>query len=342
MRIIFISFILCFGNWLSHGQDLHFAQFSASPSSLNPALTGFMDGTFRANVNYRNQWFHNATFATYALSSDINIVRRNLDYDMLGVGVSFYHDIEENSGYQNTNISISGAYNVMITKRPLQYIGFGIQPSLLRKQINLMDIIYGTLYETGVNTDPLGFSEFGSFKFDLNMGMSYYGYFKEKHIFTLGFAISHITQPNFALLGNDELYRKYSGYVLTELEAGAIGYAWLKPSIYFAKQGPSIEVLPSLKARFQFYNAYNEVFLGVGAGLRMIGHSQNKAISSDLISEVQFTIESYTIGFSYDVSFSDVKKATGRNGGPELSFMVDMNFDKRRKSHPRFFKMIQF
>ena len=340
-KLKLIAIVLSLISVTAYGQDLHFAQYSASPTTLNPALTGFMNGNFRLAANYRNQWFSNASFATYALSTDVNIARKDLDYDMLGVGVSFYHDIEENSGYKNTNISLAAAYNVMLTKRPMQYIGFGIQPSLMRKQINLMDVIYGTLYETGTNTDPIGFSEFGSFKFDLNMGISYYGYFNRKHMFATGVTVSHITQPNFALLGNDELYRKYAGYVLTELEVGTSGYAWLKPSLYFAKQGPSIEILPSVKARFQFYNAYNDVFLSVGAGLRMIGHNESKAVSSDLVSEVQFTIEAYTIGFSYDVSFSEVKRATGRNGGPEVTFMMDMNFDKR-SSAPRYFKMMQF
>ena len=37
-------------------QDPHFSQFYASPLTLNPALTGKFDGTFRLAANYRNQW----------------------------------------------------------------------------------------------------------------------------------------------------------------------------------------------------------------------------------------------------------------------------------------------
>ncbi len=337
----FIVLVICILNFaFVQAQDVHFSQYNSSPTSLNPAQTGFMDGNLRVAANYRNQWFSNSSFATYALALDANIARRSLDYDMLGVGLSFYQDIEERNGYSNTNISLSVAYNVMITKKPLQYIGFGVQPSLISKQINLMDAVYGTLYKSGFNVDPLGFSEYGSFKLDLNSGISYYGYYNQRHSFAIGATVSHITQPNFGISGDDFLYRKYTGYVLTELEVSATGNAWLKPSLYFTKQGPSLELLPMLMGRFQFDNAINDVFLSVGAGFRMVGHNENNLFSSDFIGVIQAIIKSYTIGFSYDVTVSGAKEATSRNGGPELNFIMDLNFEKRR-SHPRYFKVFK-
>ncbi|HNA97235.1 MAG TPA: type IX secretion system membrane protein PorP/SprF, partial [Chitinophagaceae bacterium] len=41
---------------VSNAQDPNFSQFFASPLTLNPALTGKFDGTFRVAGNFRNQW----------------------------------------------------------------------------------------------------------------------------------------------------------------------------------------------------------------------------------------------------------------------------------------------
>ncbi|MEZ5023956.1 MAG: PorP/SprF family type IX secretion system membrane protein [Chitinophagales bacterium] len=339
LKFIVVIFLMT-SSTLLWSQDLHFSQYTMAPLSLNPAFTGFQEGNLRANLNYRNQWFTVSSFSTYAFSADANIIRDNLDYDMLGVGLSFFHDIEEKNGYSNTSISLSTAYNVKLSEKPLQYLGFGVQPSLVKKQINLMDAVYGTLFETGSNTDPLGFNEYGGFKFDINMGLSYYVYFNKKHIISTGFTMSHITEPNFGLVGIDNLYRKYTLYFLSEFEAGIAGLAWIKPSLYFTKQGPSLEFMPGVAARVQFYNASKEVFIGFGTAIRMVGHDESKLKPTDFIGNVNLTYEFLTIGFSYDMAISDLKSATGRNGGPEISLIADLKFEKGARR--RYFKMMRF
>lgn len=339
LKLISLVLIMTFSLNLK-GQDLHFSQYNFSLQNLNPALTGFQPGNLRINAQYRNQWFKASSFATYAAAADANIIRESLDLDMLGVGLSFFQDIEEKNGFANTNIALSVAYNVKLGDKPLQYLGFGVQPSLIKKQINLSDAVYGTLFETGINTDPLGFAEFGGFKFDINMGLSYYIYFNDKHSISTGFTMSHITQPNFGNLESDPLYRKYTIYMLSEFEAGLSGQAWLKPSIYFTRQGPSTEFLPGLAARVQFYGVSNDLFLGFGGAWRLVGHNNAKLKSTDFIGQVNVTYEQFTLGFSYDVAIAQIKTATGRNGGPEVSLLVDLNIeDKIRR---RNFKIMRF
>jgi len=322
------------------GQDLHFSQISSSPTMLNPAYTGFMNGNLRFGANYRNQWFTVSSFSTYAVSADMNIIRDNLDMDMLGVGLSFFQDVEEKEGFKNTNISLNVAYNVKLSNRPLQYLGFGLQPSFVRKQINLMDAVYGTFYETGINTDPLGFSEYNQFKFDLNMGLSYYIYFDRRHIFNVGFNMSHINRPDFGIYAEDRLYHKYTAYVLTEFEAGQTGTAWMKPIVYFSKQGPSTEILGGLGVRFKFFNAINDVYLGFNGSVRFVGHSESNIKSTDFVGSTQLTIHMFTVGFSYDVAIGEINTASGRNGGPEVSLIVDLKTERRMR--PSYFKMIAF
>ncbi len=72
-----------------NAQDPNFSQFFASPLSLNPALTGKFDGSFRVAGNYRNQWpTINNAFVTKTASIDFGILKNRLaDIDQLGVGV---------------------------------------------------------------------------------------------------------------------------------------------------------------------------------------------------------------------------------------------------------------
>ena len=55
MRNYLLTFALLFFISLN-AQDIHFSQFYASPLTLNPAMTGFVNGDCRAGVIYRNQW----------------------------------------------------------------------------------------------------------------------------------------------------------------------------------------------------------------------------------------------------------------------------------------------
>lgn len=321
-------------------QDMHFSQYMSAPLNVNPALTGFMNGNLRVAANYRNQWFALNSFSTYAASVDANIGRSGMKYHMLGVGVSFYQDIEEKNGLSNTNVSLSTAFNIKLSNRPLQYIGVGIQPSFIRKQIDLGDAIYGTLFETGTNFDPLGFSTYNQFAFDLNFGLSYFINAGDRHMLNFGFAMSHVTQPNFGIIGQDELYRKYTGYMVTQLEANEWGTFWMMPSFFLTKQGPSVEFIPGLSTRFEFIEAINEVSLTFGAAFRMVAHTESKLKFGDLIAVAQFHIEQFAVGFSYDVTVAGAADATGRNGGPEVSVIIDLEFQSQRRK-PRYFKVMK-
>ena len=70
-----------------NAQDPNFSQFFASPLSLNPALTGKFDGSFRVAGNYRNQWpTINNAFVTKTASIDFGILKNRLaDIDHIGV-----------------------------------------------------------------------------------------------------------------------------------------------------------------------------------------------------------------------------------------------------------------
>ena len=65
-------------------QDIHFSMFYASPITLNPALTGVFDGTYRVAAIYRNQWQSVSTpYNTFAASFDIKLLQDKLKNECL-------------------------------------------------------------------------------------------------------------------------------------------------------------------------------------------------------------------------------------------------------------------
>src|SRR5579863_2409265 len=98
MRKIYVVLLVVVYAVTSNAQDIHFSQYYASPLSLNPALTGNVNGVFRASFNYRNQWFNIPTlnsiapYQTYQASFDMPLLRDRLGNDGFGVGAMFYND----------------------------------------------------------------------------------------------------------------------------------------------------------------------------------------------------------------------------------------------------------
>ena len=76
-------------------QDIHFSQFGLSPLTLNPALTGAYEGTFRIGGIYRNQWsgiVKSGGYTTPSIYLDAPIVRGFGKNDWLGAGLVVLQD----------------------------------------------------------------------------------------------------------------------------------------------------------------------------------------------------------------------------------------------------------
>ena len=96
---------------VSVAQDPNFSQFFASPLTLNPALTGKFDGSFRLAGNYRNQWPSiNNAFVTKTGSADFHLLNNNLpEIDRWGFGVLFMNDQNGNGALRTNQFSLSTA-----------------------------------------------------------------------------------------------------------------------------------------------------------------------------------------------------------------------------------------
>ena len=114
---------------VSRAQDPNFSQFFASPLTLNPALTGKFDGTFRVAGNYRNQWpTINNAFETKTASIDFGILKNRLaEIDQLGVGIMGFTDRAGDGVLVTNSAALSLAYHKGLDENGYHQIGVGFQ-----------------------------------------------------------------------------------------------------------------------------------------------------------------------------------------------------------------------
>lgn len=315
-----------------HAQDFHLSQYWASPLNLNPALTGVMEDNIRLAANYRNQWFQYSTFTTYAASVDANLFRNKLKGNFLGLGLGFYQDIEGEGEFQNTGVSLNLAYNQKFGgPNATHYIGLGFQSAYMSKQINLQNLIYGSLFEFNDNSDPIDFANYDRKSFmDFGAGFNYFVNIQDRHSIGGGFAVSHIANPNISFGSNNEdvLYRKYSANASARLELNNEIISII-PLILYQKQGPHSELNMGSYVRF-LINDMKNAAIYAGAQYRIAAY-ENEGLGSDaFILGVRGEIQSVDIGFSYDVTTSNLRNASSFMGGPELYLIYTIATSKSR------------
>ena len=332
MRRIINTLIVCLIVSVASAQDFHLSQYWASPLNLNPALTGVMDDNIRFAANYRSQWYRYATFTTYAISADANLFRNKLKGNFLGLGMGFYQDVEGDGEFKNTGINLSLAYNQKFgSSKTKHYLGFGLLGSYYSKQINLQNLVYGRLFEVNDNSDPIDFQNYNRKTFlDFGAGINYFLNMDNRHNVAFGFAISHIANPNVSFGSNDEdvLYRKYAVNASAKLNLKNDIFSII-PTMLFQKQGPHTEINFGSYLRF-LLNEQNNTAFYAGVQYRLSAFEEKNFGSDAFILGVRAEYESLDLGFSYDVTTSDLRNAHAFMGGPELYVIYTIATSKSR------------
>ena len=320
MRNLLITIGINFCLLLSFAQDFHLSQYWASPLNLNPALAGVMEDNIRFAANYRNQWFRYSSFTTYAISADANLFRKKLGGNFLGFGVGFVQDVEGDGEFKNTGIHVNLAYNQRFSGRKSNhYLGFGLQSAYASKQINLQELVYGSLFEINDNSDPIDFLDYNRRSFiDFGAGLNYFVNIDNRHSIGGGFALSHIAKPNVSFGNNDEdvLYRKFSFNFSAKVNLKN-DIVSIIPIMLFQKQGPHAELDFGSYVKF-LLNNQNNTALYFGGQYRLSAYEATNLASDAFILGVRANYQSLDIGLSYDITTSDLRNAASFMGGPEL------------------------
>src|SRR3954468_1032844 len=190
-------------------QDPNFSQFYASPLSLNPALTGKFNGTFRVAGNYRNQWPEiSQAFITSTVSLDMPILTGKLpETDTWGIGVLAMTDRTANGILSANFISLSTAYQKGLDADGLHQIGVGFQGAWGGKRLdgyrlNFEEELMADGTWTGASTEPVNNAVVNVNTFDFSTGILYNGSTNGFNNFYFGTSIYHINRPKESFLSD--------------------------------------------------------------------------------------------------------------------------------------------
>lgn len=297
-------------------QDIHFSQYYFSPLSLNPANTGNYHGDYRLFGNYRSQWRElDKAYNTYSFGGDMNLFPNNLN---VSPGLFFLSD--RSASYLSvTKIFPSAALHIKLAGFKLHA---GIQPGIVIKSIdfykhsfpNQLNWNTGQFDSDLPNIEPNVGQRFTYL--DINMGFAAsrkIGKFEPE----FGLAMFHLNHPKESFFDDNNrlpVRQAYNGAISYSVTSSVIlkvhslyGYT-TKASDWVS--GLNIEYVLSRNAFFA-----NSVFAGF---MWRDGFKRN---SDAGIFTMGFNYSHYTIGFSYDITMSELKTSVNGRGALELALI---------------------
>jgi type IX secretion system PorP/SprF family membrane protein len=318
-------------------QDIHFSQFNESPLTLNPALTA-ATVDMRAILNYRNQWKSvTVPYETYGASFEMKArlmqwkkqahttgtfskAKKNL-----ALGLNFFRDKAGDAAMGTTQANLTIATNLNIDEN--NSIGAGIQGGIAQRSISYAKIKWdnqynGTSYNSalpsGESTVPSSFI-YGDYsagiQWNYGKGEMYIAANNEVKA-NAGFAVYHVSQPKQSFIGDKEkLFSKFAfhgGCVFGIKNTNVL----LAPSFMYLRQGPLQELNIGTMIKYKLREDTKYTGFKQGAAVSIGGYYRNR----DAVAIVgQIEVGRYSMGISYDVNLSGLKKVSTGRGGVEIS-----------------------
>jgi len=343
-------FVIVLSSATLHSQDQHFTQFYASPTTLNPALTGAYTGKYRLSFIYRDQWRNvlDNPYATFSAATDFRFRMksyRTASRDAVGAGVLFYSDRVPGVDFSTNQIYLSGAYHKALNKRNDHFLSAGFQLGVLQRNVNYSGLSFNDQFDgIGGYLDPTAeVLPENNFSFaDFNAGLSY-SYSPERSVgFFAGAAIYHITEPEISFFYNKEepdlgstnkLHRKYTAYVSAIVPFGPS--VQFSPRALFYAQGPHAAANAGANFRFLF-NEINGTALHVGGWVRPVKNEQDKIFMDAIVGMIGLEFNRFLIGMSYDANLTDLNLLRQGQGALEISIAYLGEYDDDLVLCPQF------
>ena len=307
-------------------QDVHYSQFYALPTTLNPALTGFFQGPYRLAGIYRSQWAGFAPFLTQSVSGEWKVRPRPDEKDpnksdVVGIAALLTND---KAGI-DAGISTMKAYFSMAVNIDLgfMHLGIGAQPGYVQRNLfgvnrfpdqwdeirNVFDPMVATQEQYSNN---VGY-------FDLNGGLLGTKVFGEevRHSAYVGYSAFHILRPREEFVAatiNNITPVRHVLHFGGRIRTGVSRPISIVPSGIFMWIPASAAKERNFGVDVEYdFKQVNSSF----SGKWILGGY--KRIYDSWIIHTAMEVNDFLVGFSYDINSSELKEASGMKGGFEIS-----------------------
>lgn len=349
LGINFITLVFSTENIVA--QDIRFTQFYASPLTLNPAMTGLMDGKFRVGAIYRDQWRSvlDKPYKTFSAAFDIKfeLPTKGRNKDFAAAGLVFFTDKVTGVDFTTNQIALSGGYHKSLNQDNSQYLSLGVQAALSQRGINYESIYFGDQFN-GIDsyTRPTN-EEFPENNFgfsDYAVGLNYSISPRKKTNFSIGGAIHHFLRPEFSFyersdddntstVPSNRLLIKYSTQMSAQIPLGS--QISLIPRVLFSAQGPHTELNIGTNLKFELSpTSSTRLQLGTWVRPTLNGGESFNLDAIVLLAGIEF--QSMLIGLSYDANLNSFSANQRTQGAFEMSISYMGEYDSETILCPTF------
>ena len=314
----------------AYAQDIHLSHIHASPTYINPAMTGLFNGDLRFIGNYRSQWqtFTNG-FQTFLGSADMKLNQGFGLQDDVGAGIQISSDKAGDLNFRTTSANFTLSYLKALNGIGDHFVTFGISNGIVQNSLDLTDlrVFDDDPYLQGGEFDPqLTY-------YDLSAGAAWFAPLRRNDFLYVGGSIFHLNRALVSFRNDGQsagpgtsLIPRYILHGGASLRVSQI--AELKPSFLFFDQSPhrefnvgtflkiTRETRSYLRPEYAFY-----------AGFWYRWSIKNGEFNRDaLIASLRYDFRNTVFSFSFDLNISPLRKASNGFGGPELSIMHFIDF----------------
>ncbi len=323
----------------TQAQDIHFSQFYASPLTLNPAMTGLMQGCHRVAINYRNQYPQLYTYNDFAISYDASLMRGMLRNDFAGAGILFYNDRQGDGSLNNMQIMGSFAYHKAVDPNGQVLLSLGLQGGWVNKSVSVADLLFSTQQEgNGFNPMLPNQEAFESNQFnyfDLRAGGMISANINKFVGLFGGFSYFHIFEPEemFLVLGGDIFEANVIDPRLVAHFGADIrpnNMVSISPNAIFMTQAGAREIVLGTNLGYHFQDSRSRGDDGTAVYL-----GASYRFGDNIIAIVGAEFNRLKMGISYDINVSSLNVASNGQGGIEMSVGYELGCTSQgRRGYP--------
>lgn len=313
-------------------QDKQFSQFYASPMNLNPAMTGVFEGSFRAVINYREQY--NSILDAHpfrTISAGFEKRFRIVNSDYLSIGFNALQDQSGVGGYGQYLGHLSASYMKQVGGSRYgsqsQYLIAGAQIGAGQNRIDPTRLWFSAQYDnssvsvnTSLDNQEANLATSSDVFLDFNAGLMWYARLGENKSVYFGGAINHLAPAQISLYEQgptETLYMRFTGHGGAELPLNR--ELSILPAFLVMSQGPSFQT--NFGINFRYSNRdWREVAIRAGLWNR-ISKTVEGGHADALIFSTILEMERFNLGVSYDVNTSSLKTASQSRGSIEVSLI---------------------
>ena len=322
--VLLFAFLSCF--FLGWSQDMHYSQYYTMPASINPAMTGAINGTFRITLNHKMQWLAiTKPYTSVSGGFDAPIVKGRKSRTLIGLGVQVHNDRAGDSKYNTFQVSGSLSLIKSLDRRNRNKIGIGFAGGIFQHTIDYSALTFDEQYIGGLfdPNNPIS-EDFGREKylfFDCSAGLVWSCTPREDIALSAGFTVNHLTEPNQTHFNgaSAKLYRKYVGTFSVRFPAKR--NVFIHPMVYTAFQGKHYEILFGSLFEYEWgYQKYRDFAIGGGLFYR---------VNDAIIASFFFDWRDLRFSVAYDLNVSTLARASKARGGYEVSLSYIFKKNKR-------------